>query len=225
MPRETVVIPLFEHAGPFEGAAHVLSYISYPDALDKNVRITFAAALCRFAHLSNIRFEEKWGSSLHLIRPWIFMDSDAKYEQTLRRGLKLLGRRLTATFFVLHPHFDALATGNSSGTLGGMKPNLANSAAFVMPGFGWHGDSASTFKSTIWGPVKPVSHMAYMMAIFYLQACQSKEYSEKDLFGALFPAPNRLSMMIIEADKLRPKLLEMKQFKFKESDLVKFDFV
>lgn len=190
MPRETVVIPLFENAGPFEGAAHVLSYISYPDALDKNVRIKFAASLCRFAHFTNIRYEEKWGSSLHLIRPWIFVDSDTKYKKSLSRGLKILGRRLHAAFFVLHPHFDALATGKSPPTLDGMKANVANSAAFVMPGFGWHGDSAATFKSKIWGPVKPVSHLAYMMAIFYLQACQSKEYSENDLFGALFPAPN-----------------------------------
>ena len=101
MPREIIVIRLFENAGPFEGASQLLSHIAYPDSIDVLRRNTFMAALCRLAHVKTSELDPSWGTSLQQIRPWIFCYAEDEYKNSLKHGLPLLGKRLVTAFIML----------------------------------------------------------------------------------------------------------------------------
>jgi hypothetical protein len=222
MPRATIPI-LVRDTGPFEGASWLLSHIVYPD--DSNRCIPFTAALCRVAHLQTVDMSPDWAATLHQIRPWIFTYDDTTFHKSLTVGFNILYRRLATALIMIHPHLHGLLKGKPPTRLNGFAPTVGNAAAHLMNEFGWKGDSEATFKSRIWGPMKPVSHVAYVTSVRVFKATQSKPYEQRNLLAALFPSESELLQIISLSEQIRLRLPEIKQFRIKEKDTFKFEVV
>ena len=161
MPRETVTIPATQ-APPFEAASMLLSYIAYNDTEEKRQRENFAAALTQFMHITTGHFDKTWSHSLQQIRPHIFYAKQDAYAGNLRHGFKRLDYRLKTAYWMLNPYLRTLR-GKPPAAVYGFEPTIKHLSIQLKDLFGWDGDNISTFKTKVWGPTRPVCHVAFVI--------------------------------------------------------------
>ena len=223
MPMRTEPIPLSEIAGTFEGASHLLSYIAYPDIRDSNQRLTFAAALCRWAHIKTSEFDKDWGVSLHPIRPWIFFFSENEFDRILNRGLWHLCKRAITAVTILGPYVEAFKTGQPPTRIGDFEHSIDNAVQHLMHLFEWKSEhNVSTYKTKIWGPTRPVAHVALYVGKDIMRVIRSNPDGQKEFISAIFPPTEHLSVLMNDAESLRVDLPKIRPFKFKEEKTIRF---
>jgi hypothetical protein len=130
---------------------------------------------------------------------------------------------------LLAPHVNSLATNKPPKPIHGFAPTVENVSVLLMPYFGWVGTSGSTFKSKLWGPTKPVAHLGYAFFYSFLLPLYKKtarrdngEMIEFDFDDYLTITETAVLAILETAENIRVILPELKQFRFKEGDLIEF---
>jgi hypothetical protein len=225
MPRETIKI-LIRGAAPFEAASQLMSHVAYPNKLDKKNRERFADALCRAAHLTNEHFHKGWCRSPQQIKPHIFYDKDGVFQKSLNSGTSILMQRSVTSLAMLGSHLEAVETGRRPPRFIDLPPTVENVSIYLMDAF--RRTNLSTFKTKVWGPARPVAHMAFATSVEFIPFFNEYKPSDntgipiRDLFGWLFPSDDFLYAAFSVAERIRLSLPQMRQFHFKEDETIQF---
>jgi hypothetical protein len=233
MPRETVRVSLFEDV-PFEAASLLRSYIAYPNAMDKTQREQYAAAWCRSGHLLRAAFDKEWAKLPQRVRPRIFIGPDKPFLKHVFKTDRTVKRRIITAYAMIPPHLEAvlLETSRSSRRppkIGDFSTTVENFALLLKEAFGWNKgkeQDVSAFKSKMWGPTKSVAHLALMLAYHMIPllkaSADAKDDKTRIIFDANYPSNEVIERMLLEAEYIRLKLPEIKQFHIKDEDTIKF---
>jgi hypothetical protein len=197
----------------------MLSYVAYPDALEKYQREKFAVALTRRMHILASRFDKEWSHSLQQIRPYIFFDKQEIFEKHLRRGFRRVDFRLHTAFVMITPQLPTIE-GYAPRKVDGFEPTVENVSIGVMNAIGWKGNSVATFKSRVWGPMRPICHLALAISNNVL-TCTLKKNDLRARLDGLFPSIDKLRDTLLLAEEYR-LMLPALRFRIKEADTVQF---
>jgi hypothetical protein len=217
---------------PFEEAALIISYVAYPGEHEERERTIYAVSLCRAAHTSKCRTDKNWINSVQLIKPYLLCIDDKSVIKSLRKGGLLFNRRVTTAGVLLHPHLYSYHAKKPPPAICGFYPTVANISQILMDHFGWKGDSEATFKSKIWGTTKPVAHLAHAICYsFFIPQHErtsritggEKDGIDLNLLELLNASGEALLAILITAELTRRTLPKLKQFRFKEEDLIEFE--
>jgi hypothetical protein len=239
MPRETVELRL--SSPTYEEAAKFMSHLSYPDPVDGLERERFWTAQCRWLILERAKIDKEWRETTQAIKPAIFFQDEKHYQRTHRRGIKLLRQRIVAADYIILPHMPVFS-GGLPAKFGGFAPTVNNMAMFAAITLGMREESASTFKSRIWGPSKPVAHAAMALYIWgmatddsqwekddplWTTESQSHRLFRKNPIIALSNEPDFFRSMIECAEEIRVQLPNIRHFRrpIRESDTIQFKLV
>jgi hypothetical protein len=226
MPQEIVTIPV-TGAAPFEAASTLLSYVAYAHADDRSQRQKFAAALTRYKHVTASHSNHEWGRSLQQIRPYIFSDEQKIYERNLRQGMQRLNYRLPAASLMLLAHLDKFAQPGKlrvhPHNVGGLDPSVENICFLLKADFGLKGENVSNFKSKVWGPTRPVCHVALVLTLHGILSFPRSHRSGASIpLEFLFPPADALPALLRTAEAYRVLLPSISQFRIKEERTIKF---
>jgi hypothetical protein len=224
MPREIVRINVASKF-PIEAGARFFATIAYPD--NRNERERYHLALCRFYVLWRAQRDIEFASKLHFIVPEIFVSSDHDCVQTLKRGNKKLNHRLTATRFLVMPHFrdEKLKPLKVEKDGEFIIPTLNRMSLVAIEELGWTGkaESIPTFKSKIWAPSRPVVHAAaaYLLWCYHAaRMCPIEQQGDGCFLLACLEYPSTIATLIRTSEAYRLKLAEIEQFKIKEEETI-----
>ena len=129
------------------------------------MRAEFCAAICRFAVTAMCEDDPNWASSPQAIKPVIILIGDTDRRKALRLGSTQLGYRFKAATFFAWPHLFAEFRECELVKYQGFAPTVENLAVLAKHRMGWDRDrdGTSTIKSRIWGPSRPVIHVATLL--------------------------------------------------------------
>jgi hypothetical protein len=220
MPRETIELGL---SNPFtiEPMAKFLTFLAYPDPADSTPRAEFCSAISRFAIAGMCDMDPEWASSPQSIRPGFFLGSHLNSSKALRAGCTKLKHRFIAAAYFAMPHLVAQLQGCELVGYEQYQPTVENLAHLALERLGWEGDSASTVKSRMWGPSRPVVHAAAMLVVDGL----SRELPVEDSDSWILPYfrdSELLRNVLLTSEIARLHLPLVKQFRIKEEDTIKF---
>jgi hypothetical protein len=221
MPRETIEIVLTE-LDPYSAGPTFFAAIAYPDPKDKLERSRFMQAISRHTLEKRIELHSEWAQTPQLIRPAYFSGPEKLIDACLRRGNKKLKHRLAAAQFILMPHLRAIDTGHLE-KVGGFEPTVNNMAHQILDFMDWHGDSASTVKSKIWKPSRPVVHAAAALVVWH-QVLWEKwgRNPNVDKQFALCILPQYVEEVVQISEEFRAQLSDIKQFTIRDDETIKF---
>jgi hypothetical protein len=222
MPRETVRVSLFADV-PFEAASLLRSYIAYPNAMDRRQREQYAAAWCRTGHLLCAGFDKEWAELPQRVRPRIFIGPDKPFlKHVFKSDLAVKRRIFTACAMISH-HLEALLDETSPSQIGGFSPTVENFSLLLKKALGWETDDVSAFKSKIWGPTRSIAHLAVVLGWHIMKTrADARDEKTKITFDAYYPSDKSIEKMLLEAEYIRCKILEIKQFRIKDDDTIQF---
>jgi hypothetical protein len=205
---------------PFEGAAWIVSHITYPN--DQTRMLALTAALVRMAHNAATKTDNDWLMRAHLVHTWIFQIKEDECQKVLNIGLKSFFRRLYTAHFMLKNHLKAVEHNTRVAPLRGFDPTVENVASWLMPAFGLSEGSFDTFKSRIWGQTRPVSHLAYATSIRWFDFFSNKHINTTNYMSTMFPPGDDLRKIISAAEYIRTLLPKITQFRIREKATIKF---
>jgi hypothetical protein len=146
--------------------------------------------------------------------------------ESLRDGLKKLRLGLITASGMLTPHLQALETGRRPPKIEGLPPSVKHIAQITMISEGWKGKTESSFKSKVWGPIRPVAHLAFAFSqLAHIdRRAKASEWGRNSMKEMLSPFPD--DDMIIEiierAETIRLLLPKLGQFRFSEERTIRF---
>jgi hypothetical protein len=220
MPRATLKLDL---SNPFtiEPMAKFLTFLAYPDPADSTPRAEFCSAISRFAITGMCDMDPEWASSPQSIRPVFFLGSHSNSSKALRAGRTKLKHRFIAAAYFAMPHLNAQLQGYELVGYEQYQPTVENLAHLALGRLDWKGDSASTVKSRMWGPSRPVVHAAagLLMDVF------SRELPAEESDSWMLPYfmdSELLRNVLLISEIARLHLPLIKQFRIKEEDTIQF---
>jgi hypothetical protein len=218
VPRATVQIGL---SSPFtiEPMANFLTFLAYPEPAASSARVEFCSAISRFAIKGVCDLDPDWASSPQSIRPAFFLGSEPR--KALKRGCAKLSHRFVAANYFALPHLAKQLQGAKLVRFEQYKPTVENLAHLALEGLGWKGDSASTVKSRMWGPSRPVVHAAAAL----LADGFSRELPIRADAKWLLPyfRDSELLRKVLSWSEIgRLHMPRIKQFRIKEEDTIQF---
>jgi hypothetical protein len=171
--------------------------------------------------------DQQWGNSTQKVKPFTFIETDNGANRALLDGTKLAWRRIITAYAMVSPHLYALVTGKSPLKVEDFEPTVENVSIVLKHAFGWKKDDISAFKFKIWGPTRPVAHIALMSASHMIPELKRRIEKAETTAGptsldAWFPSNSTLYSLLLEAEEIRLKLPQLKQFRIKEEDTIKF---
>jgi hypothetical protein len=217
MPLETIRIRVPTLPFPEPGTTF-LSRLAYPKANDSSQENQFWAAVCQWAILARSERDRDWGLKPQPIRPIIFMGRKID-RKAIRHGETRLHRLFTAAFMV-NPVIIKHLTGELYRKYGWSARKMKDLRRDAMRSENWEAGSKTTFSSGIWSPFKPVVHAA---SAYLLVTREPLIWPPRvDAFFDCLASPELLRRIVIlsEAIRQRPALLE--ELKIKEGDTVQF---
>jgi hypothetical protein len=219
MPRESIRLNL---SNPFtvEPGATFLSFLAYPNPADATARAEFSGALCRFAIIKMCDMDRGWARIPQSIKPGFWLGSDSKYHTALKVGCTKLKHRMMAAIFFAIPHLQGELRGCKLTRYEGYEPTVEHLAHIALERMGWKGDSASTVKSRIWGPSRPVIHAAAMLIIDARIKPENSKIPE--MFSAYLRDPELLRDVLVGSEIVRILLPRIEHFRIKEETTIQF---
>jgi hypothetical protein len=166
--------------------------------------------------------DRDWARSPQSIKPGFWLGSDSEYHKALKVGCTKLRHRMLAAHFFALPHLRAEFQGSELTRYEGYEPTVENLAHIALDQMGWLGDSASTVKSRIWGPSRPIVHAAAMLAIHLLMRIKPETKKMPDMFLAYLRTPELLRDVLDGSELALICLLRVKHFRIKEEATVLF---
>lgn len=159
MPLFTVKLPLQGDA-PYLGAAHFLSWVTYPAYEDDRLRFRFFQSSIISAIRMRNEIDPAWASKPQPIIPALFSARLELIEKDEERGSQKLVKTLFCAKEILLPALLELQ-GDGEFRIDGFIPTLNNILlSRLLPAFEMSEGNLSTFKSRIWAPARPVSPAA-----------------------------------------------------------------
>jgi hypothetical protein len=204
----------------------VLSYIAYPNTIDKAERRRFETALVRYGFLERATMDKEWARSLQKVRPQVFLDDDTVFSTSIKNGTKKLGLHMITALYMVLPHINTVRKGKRPLRIDGLEPNLENIVDSLMSLIGLGHGSRQTFESRRWAPTKPIVHVAVvfgmsMVAEMKLARSQSK-IGPLPLFHEWWTDPALLRVKLQIAEKYRIEVPRIEAFKIKEKNTIQF---
>jgi hypothetical protein len=244
MPRQTVVARLSTDP-PHEVAAHILSFITYPNSKDASERENFEIALARWSIYDRARVDKVWGKSAQPLKPYIFSQEQKAFLSIHRRGIRILFRRMVTAANMLGPHLNGFPSIKPAKItlkgVWGFDPSVETIALKIADRIGLARGSGSTVESKLWAPAKPVAHCAtsfYLWSLYidhsrpeelkalrsigHIVQSDSWQLCGRDPFLAFFCFPSVLRDIIKLSEFLRLNLKRIKQFEIPEEDTIQF---
>jgi hypothetical protein len=223
MPLRTIPIRFSDPEIPFEVASELLSYIAHPIEAARQRRL--AHALCRLEHRQETLRNPEWRSTPQLIRPHMFFQQMP--DQYIKKDICRLLERVVAATGMLLPHLLSYQVNEAPLNIFGSAPTATNIARHMVQFKGGSENSQSTFSSTVWGPTKPVAHLAisYWEYVFMERWSQDDKLAQKHPVDIISPYPdNKTAVNIIEnAERIRCILPRLRpHFKFSDDKIIRF---
>jgi hypothetical protein len=240
MPREVVRIDVSSNFR-IEPAARFFATLAFPDAVDRHDREQFWLALCRWYIAKRVNDDAEFGRTPYDIVPAIFTATQQETVRILRRGIKNLHHRITATNWIVMPHLRGRGLMphlrgvglkpiqiEKNGQLESVIPTVNNMSVLAMEELGWRGKgkSVSTLKSKIWAPSRAVVHAAAAYLRYYWcedgRMVRPNQIIGSPLFFLLLEHPFVVAKIIKASETIRLMLPSIEQFEIKEEDTIQF---
>ena len=213
MPLATIEVRFFDPPVPFDAASDLLSLVAYPKDKDRQKRNSFALALCRREHIA--RWRQGRECSPEWIRPIVFFQREPNFKRSMRDGLKKLRLALITASEILTPHLNAVETGRRPRTIDRFSRTVTYICQTIMEREGWRGEDLSTFESKVWGPIRPIAHLAFSLSQLVNVSEQGDEYLSS------FRDDDILIKMLERAEAIRLILPKLPGFQWVEDDTIR----
>ena len=219
-------------ACPVDSVSEIISLIAYPAPGERIKREMFRDALTRTAYFVGAMDDPAWAMAPQLIRPRILLAAGSVVTKCYRAGMLRAVRRMIVVHAVVKPHLDHLSTGKLRKLKTGHWPTVENCIMSMGEHFKVSPGSVDTVKARVWGPAKPIAHLALAV----LDTMNMELYRRAEMNRSLYDRSNdklllraivtiHPAVLLETAKDYRAKLPLIKQFRIRESDLLQVDWV
>ena len=217
MPRETIRINV-SSLESYEAGAIFFSVMAYPDPVDVSEREKFRKSLCRHFIMTRASLDGDWGAKNQPIKPIYFLEEEKVAHSTLKRGLTKLRHRVNTATFLTLPKFAGLER------VEGLPTSIKEMSVLAMPELGMKGETASTYKSKIWKPSRPVTHAAAafvaLSRYFFEESDWSGTFQTMVYWFLLYP--DDFQELLLLAEKFRQEVGNIGGFPIPEDETIQF---
>jgi hypothetical protein len=243
VPLETFLISLTPSFAP-EAAAAFFSAIAYPFPHEKEDRIRFHYALCRWAIHTRSKADREWAAIPQMLKPRAFLYLNTEWPQIVDQGVKKLNERFVVAQLIVLPYYIALQTGEKpKSMIPGYEPNSRDMSIFCLnisrarKGEDVDADpidaDPGNFSRRQWKPTRVIAHGLLAFLAFHHKLAQRRNEQkqpqrrkvERQLAPTVlhcFHSPESIREIILHSEAIRKRLVSIKKLRIKEDQTIAF---